>query len=577
MEIKEENLPEKKNYNKIKRAVLITFALLLLIYIGLSFVFVKRFYFRTTINGVPAALRDSASMETRIGRAAEDYLLSIESDGSVVDEIHGNSIDLNFNPGNGQMEELLANQKGYDWPIKLFKPDNHIGRGLVTYDSKKLRDLTPKLNCAKNKNAIPSVDAVYVYSDGKFTITEEKYGTEIAPGEFAAKLKKHILLLEKSVDLSKDSLYVQPKVKKDSKKLQEYVGELNDILEIKIEYKEGDIVSRDTIASFLNTDKSYNLSFNEKKIAEYVSGLAEKHNTYKKDKILKTSYGETVSIKAGNYGWEVDEEQELSKLIEDIKEGNDVNREIVYKRRANEYGDKDYGDSYVEVNLSTQHLFLHVNGRVVLETDFVSGNLSRGHGTHTGAYRIAYCARNAVLRGEDYETPVSYWMPFNRGEGFHDATWRGRFGGNIFRTNGSHGCVNLPFNAAKTMFSYVEEGFPVLVYALDSSADSAASGAGNVAVMIDRIGEVTPEKGDVISAARAAYEALPEAEKAKVGNIGVLESAEAIFYSMVAPTPEPVPEPAPTPVPAPEPEPIPEPAPVPEPTPVPETPLEPTA
>ena len=87
-----------------------------------------------------------------------------------------------------------------------------------------------------------------------------------------------------------------------------------------------------------------------------------------------------------------------------------------------------------------------------METDFVSGNESRGWATPGGAYPLTYKQRNATLRGEGYATPVSYWMPFNGGIGLHDASWRGSFGGTIYKTGGSHGCINLPPKAAKTIF-----------------------------------------------------------------------------------------------------------------------------
>ena len=60
--------------------------------------------------------------------------------------------------------------------------------------------------------------------------------------------------------------------------------------------------------------------------------------------------------------------------------------------------------------------------------------------------------------------PVDYWMRFVRGIGFHDATWRYAFGGNIYYANGSHGCVNLPYESARTMFNNTEIGTPVVCY-----------------------------------------------------------------------------------------------------------------
>ena len=64
----------------------------------------------------------------------------------------------------------------------------------------------------------------------------------------------------------------------------------------------------------------------------------------------------------------------------------------------------------------------------------------------------------------EYETPVSYWMPFNGGIGFHDASWQPTFGGSRYLTNGSHGCVNTPEANAEKIINNIEKGVPVVVY-----------------------------------------------------------------------------------------------------------------
>ncbi|MEI3138955.1 MAG: L,D-transpeptidase [Lachnospiraceae bacterium] len=59
---------------------------------------------------------------------------------------------------------------------------------------------------------------------------------------------------------------------------------------------------------------------------------------------------------------------------------------------------------------------------------------------------------------------MTYWMPFNGGIGLHDANWRSSFGGSIYQTNGSHGCVNLPRSAAKEIYERVYDGIPIICY-----------------------------------------------------------------------------------------------------------------
>ena len=173
-----------------------------------------------------------------------------------------------------------------------------------------------------------------------------------------------------------------------------------------------------------------------------------------------------MTISRGHYGWKISQAAETAAVVSIIKNGEQQTREPEYSQKAASRGANDYGSTYVEINLTAQHLYFYKNGELLVETDFVSGNESRGWATPGGAYPLTYKQRNATLRGEGYATPVSYWMPFNGGIGLHDASWRGSFGGTIYKTGGSHGCINLPPKAAKTIFENISQGDPVLCYHL---------------------------------------------------------------------------------------------------------------
>ncbi len=86
-------------------------------------------------------------------------------------------------------------------------------------------------------------------------------------------------------------------------------------------------------------------------------------------------------------------------------------------------------------------------------------------GDETGTFiEISIDQQHTTLVGEDYESYVDYWLGFNGGIGIHDASWRDDFGGDIYQGNGSHGCVNTPFDKVKTIYEHVEVGTPVYVY-----------------------------------------------------------------------------------------------------------------
>lgn len=106
----------------------------------------------------------------------------------------------------------------------------------------------------------------------------------------------------------------------------------------------------------------------------------------------------------------------------------------------------------------------YIDGELKVKTPTVTGNVAKGHATPTGVDPVNYKQRNAVLRGPGYSSPFKYWVPFNGGIGLHDADWRTSFGGDIYKTNGSHGCINLPPNIAGQVYDLVYPGMPVVVY-----------------------------------------------------------------------------------------------------------------
>ena len=59
--------------------------------------------------------------------------------------------------------------------------------------------------------------------------------------------------------------------------------------------------------------------------------------------------------------------------------------------------------------------------------------------------------------------------------GMHDATWRSSFGGTIYKTKGSHGCINMPYEKAQELYGYIEKGTPVICYHLAGTERSTES------------------------------------------------------------------------------------------------------
>ena len=122
------------------------------------------------------------------------------------------------------------------------------------------------------------------------------------------------------------------------------------------------------------------------------------------------------------------------------------------------------GNTYVEISIDRQHMWYYKNGKLIVETDVVTGNADGWHNTPRGFHSIYSRARNTTLSGPGYSSFVEYWMAFCGGCGIHDASWRSRFGGSIYKGDGSHGCVNTPISKVKIIYNNASVGTPVIVY-----------------------------------------------------------------------------------------------------------------
>jgi len=218
------------------------------------------------------------------------------------------------------------------------------------------------------------------------------------------------------------------------------------------------------IYHMLEIDEDNQVTLNEDKIARYVQHLASTYNTYADRRSFATSMGDTIEIGGGDYGWVINKPAEAKQLLEDLSGGVPVEREPIYEQTAKEPGPDDIGNTYIEVDYTNQHLWYYKDGALVIDSDFVSGNISKGNGSPDGVFKIVYKQRDATLVGETYESSVDYFLPFAYNVGFHDASWRSTFGGDIYKTKGSHGCINLPHDVAETLYNEVEVGTPVIAF-----------------------------------------------------------------------------------------------------------------
>ena len=226
-----------------------------------------------------------------------------------------------------------------------------------------------------------------------------------------------------------------------------------------------------TIATWVNGSQGLTVSVDAAKVAAYVQGLRNKYDTPAGTQTWQSADGTAKSIKT-NYGWHIDQAKETEALIANIQSLQSVTREPVYASRAAQTEMPQWGKTFVEIDLSSQHVYFYQDGNCVWDSKCVTGTATDpDRATPTGVFALKYKQRDRVLRGRinpqtgkpSYESPVAYWMPFNGNIGLHDANWRSSFGGNIYLKSGSHGCINLPPKNAKTLYELITPGTVIVV------------------------------------------------------------------------------------------------------------------
>jgi len=463
----------KEVKKKFVKKTLIGLGVLIILYIGISVYFMSHFYIGTIINDENYGGRSPEYVQNEIMDMIDSYQLKIIGRNQKEDVIKGNEIELKYQP-NDKLTEIMKSQNEWLWFVGFFQKSRIELSKTASYNDTKLEEKLNTLSLLQKKNMEKPENAyISEYSDTDgYKIIEEKSGNTLDIEKTKAAIREMISSVEDKLNLDETQCYIEPKITKDTKSLMKDYENLNTYINTTITYDfeiAQEVINKEQIKDWI-TYNNAKIQFDEEKIRECVNSIARKYDTYGRNRKFKTMDGNTLELLSGGYGWRVDRAAETEQLITDIKAGKDLTREMIYvskgyvRKDNGEDGVDDIGDTYVEINLGAQHLYVVQDGKVVEESDFVSGKLSNGNGTPAGVFGITYKERDATLTGASYESHVNYWMPFNGNIGMHDATWRKEFGKDIYITNGSHGCVNLPPEKAEIIYDLVEKGMPVVCY-----------------------------------------------------------------------------------------------------------------
>lgn len=380
-------------------------------YAGMSYYYSDRFFRGTTINGINCSGKTSEEAEQAVAKKAEDYLLEVKARNLKSQSINGKLIGYRY-VSDGSISQYLDEQKPYKWVRGFWKKQNYTAKENMTYDKVKLKEQMEKLECVKKENQTAPEDAYVAYKDSKFEIVPETEGNTLDFNGAYQALSEAITDKKRTIDLNScPAVYVKAAVMKDDPDLKNSLEECQNLIRTKIVYIFGEetvTLEGDEIRNWLIFDERGRLQKNEDElrqyVAEYVAKLAATHDTVNTEREFCTTSGRTVQVYSSVYGWKIDQEKEIETIMQEMIAGVQINREPVYAMRANARGMNDIGSTYIEVDLSAQHLYYYQDGSIILESDIVSGDMQYAERqTPPGIFQLYYKKSPSVLKGKMLE------------------------------------------------------------------------------------------------------------------------------------------------------------------------------
>ena len=412
------------------------------VYLLMTLYFNSHFFFRTSINNISISGKSNKSAQELMSNNANAYVLTIEERNNKTETITGESISLKYDFSNN-IDRILKSQNPFLWISSIFRHKNYEFTDGINYDESLL-----------NKY-ISELDAL---NDGKYEIIKEDIGNKVNRDLLNSKILEKIISANKTLNLDEEGCYESPIYTSKSKEVIAAKDTADKYVKVKITFNvngNSENIDGNMISQWIVVGEDFNVSLNEDAIREYTNQLGDKYDNIGETRTVTRWSGEQIKISTTPGIYYVDRNTTISEIEDAIKSGKSVTKDLTFKTPT--ATDEYVLNTFVEVDLTNQTVIYYKNGEVITQGNVVTGNVSQGHATPAGVYKLDWKAKDYVLRGQGYASPVNFWMPFNGGIGLHDASWRSQFGGSIYKTNGSHGCVNMTYSVAKAIYDNIEE------------------------------------------------------------------------------------------------------------------------
>lgn len=439
----------------------------LIAYTAVAVYFGFHFYEGTEIYGIDCSQMTLEEVKAVVADKLDEYVLTIEEREDKTETISAGQINLEF-VDNGSIDQMLKEQYSFIWPVKMLMKQDEVSSVAFKYDAKKVEETLNMMDCFDILRQIAPKDAYMGDTDTGFEVVPEVMGTTLNRPQTIETVLKALDAGATTVSLDENNCYVNPEIYQDNEELVKDTAAMNELAGAYITYDFGpnqEVINSTVIREWIVELEDGSFVIDENCVWDYVVNLAATYDTFGLPVDFYTSIGTTVTLSGGDYGWCIDQDQTFVELMVALENDFRGTMEPAYLYEAMSHENDGIGYTYVEICISQQRMWCYENGNCIVDTPVVTGNPNKDNATPSGGiWAIDAKMTEYVLEGEGYEAPVDYWMPFNEDVGIHDMKERAHFGSTIYLTNGSHGCVNTPYDMVEIIYHTVSIGTPVIVY-----------------------------------------------------------------------------------------------------------------
>lgn len=449
----------------MKRIALGILVALALVYGGGAYYFSQHTFPNTSFNGEDRSYESVSELHSY--RDAEKPV-QITGRGGKELSIPAEDISLKKKPAG--TPELAQNAVA--WPVAFFNTYPYQVEYTYEYNEEQLGQVLSESVFMQEQT--DPVNASLQQEEDGYVIVPEEVGTKIEPEKLQQAVAEELDQGNTVITLP-DTAYVQPAITQEDTALQEEQVFFNSLYETKIVYdfedREYVFTGQTLIDLYDKTADGYEINYDRTRAM--LADMATETDTFGQDREFTTYYGNTITIPGGPsvYGWLMDVDSTTDEFIGWVEERHSEVTTPFYFHKAMNRETDEIGDTYIEIDLDDQWMYVYLEGELIDEGPTVSGQPSFGTPTPVAVNFIIDKMKDRVLRGiepesgEEYETPVDYWFSINWSDvGIHNSTWRTEFGGDIYQWLGSYGCINVPDHLARTIYDYIPIGTPVISY-----------------------------------------------------------------------------------------------------------------